>query len=270
MTDVERHPAADGDQTATSRAAEPVTAGDAEPDTPAGTGPVTVADTGRAGPRKWRRRTRKIVVAVAMTAAVVVVMAAGWTRIESSGRLHVADAAPRAPVVVVFGAQLAPGGTEPMPFLAGRLEVAADLVRTGRARVVLVSGDARGTSGNEISAMTAYLHRRGVPTGSVVGDPYGLDSYNTCARAARVYGVRRALLVTQGYHLPRTVMLCRRVGIDAHGVRARCDGCRTVTLVANTARESLASVKALADAVRRPPPLIDSPPDPAIANALRN
>jgi hypothetical protein len=58
---------------------------------------------------------------------------------------------------------------------------------------------------------------------------------------------------------------------DAGPVRTAADKAeRTVTLVANTARESLASVKALTDALRRPPPLIDSPPDPAIANALRN
>jgi vancomycin permeability regulator SanA len=206
--------------------------------------------------RRWLRRSALVLGVAAGLAVVVVVGCVAWTRIESSGRIHSVGQAPQAPVVVVLGAQLAPGGTEPMPFLAGRLDVAAQLVTTGRARTVLVSGDAAGGSGNEIVAMTNYLRRRGVPARSIMADPYGLDSYDTCARAARVYGIRRALLVSQAYHLPRTVTLCRRVGIDAHGVKARCDGCRNITLIVNTAREALANVKAVPDAIRRPPPAV--------------
>lgn len=219
--------------------------------------------------RRWPRRSATLLSVVAGAAVLAVAGSATWTRIESAGRIHPAARAPEAPVVVVFGAQLAPGGTQPKPFLAGRLDVAAQLITTGRARAVLVSGDARGASGNEIAAMTRYLLKRGVPARRIVADPYGLDSYDTCARAARVYGVRRALLVTQAYHLPRTVTLCRRHGIDAHGVRARCDGCRTITLVVNAGREALADVKAVTDAVRRRPAKVDSPPDPAMADALR-
>lgn len=207
-----------------------------------------------------------------VTVAVAAGAVAGsvtWTRIESAGHIHPAVRAPEAPVVVVFGAQLAPGGTLPKPFLAGRLEVAAQLISTGRARAVLVSGDARGASGNEVAAMTGYLLQHGVPAHRIVADPYGLDSYDTCARAARVYGIRRALLVTQAYHLPRAVTLCRGHGIDAHGVPARCAGCPTITLVANTAREALADVKAVGDALRRRPAKVASPPDPALTNALR-
>jgi vancomycin permeability regulator SanA len=35
-----------------------------------------------------------------------------------------------------------------------------------------------------------------------------------------VVGVRRAVLVTQGFHLPRAVYTARRLGIDAVGVAA--------------------------------------------------
>lgn len=216
----------------------------------------------------WRRRMRRCAKVIGAVVVVAVVGSVAWTRVESAGRVHPVAGAPEAPVVVVFGAQLAPGGTRPKHFLAGRLDVAAQLVLTGRARAVLVSGDARGTSGNEIRAMAGYLVQRGVPARKVVADPYGLDSYDTCARAARVYGVRRALLVTQSYHLPRAITLCRRLGIDAQGVRARCDGCSKITLVVNTAREVLADAKAAIDAARLRPAKVSSPPDSAIAHAL--
>jgi vancomycin permeability regulator SanA len=219
--------------------------------------------------RWWAFRSVRAAVYVASALALALVACVGWTWNASFGRVSPVEEAPTAPVAVVFGAQLAPGGTEPMPFLAGRLDVAARLVAAGRARAVLVSGDARGLSGNESTAMSAYLVRSGVPARMIVADPVGLDYYDTCARAARVYGVRRALLVTQAYHLPRAVALCRRLGIDAYGVQADCRDCRYVTLAANTAREMLASVKAVRDAASRRPPAVVSPPDPAVTNALR-
>jgi vancomycin permeability regulator SanA len=233
---------------------------------PGRTGGSTETSTSR-GSR--RGRLVKVVAAVLMLGVLAVAGASAWTRIESIGHIHSPDDAPRAPVVIVFGAQLAPGGTQPMPFLAGRLDVAAQLVTSGRAKVVVVSGDARGKSGNEIQAMTAYLVARGVPARRIVPDPYGLDSYDTCARARNVYGLRRALLVTQSYHLPRSVTLCRRLGVEAEGVEARCDGCRKRTLALNTAREFLATIKAVQDAVGKPPPRVNSRPDPAVTNALR-
>jgi hypothetical protein len=44
-----------------------------------------------------------------------------------------------------------------MPFLKGRLDTAGALVTSGHAKVVLVSGDGTGGSGNETAVMTAYL-----------------------------------------------------------------------------------------------------------------
>jgi vancomycin permeability regulator SanA len=116
--------------------------------------------------------------------------------------------------------------------------------------------------------MTRYLAARGVPADRIVADPHGLDTYDTCARAYRVFGVRRALLVSQSFHLPRAVTLCRRVGIDADGVAGRCDTCSDKTLWRNRIREVPASFKAVADAVRKRPPVVVSPRDPALDKAL--
>ncbi|TCO52592.1 DUF218 domain-containing protein [Actinocrispum wychmicini] len=148
-------------------------------------------------------------VAVAVL-AVVIGGSVAWAYIASGGhRYDVADA-PNAPVVIVFGAKIQ--ADQPLPFLAGRLDVTADLVKQGKAAAVLVSGDENGSSGNETRAMSAYLVGKGVDPAKIVVDPHGVDTYDTCARAMRVYGVSRALLVTQSYHLPRAVTLCRTLG----------------------------------------------------------
>ncbi|TYC20202.1 YdcF family protein [Micromonospora sp. MP36] len=237
---------------------------------PPGHADGTPADPGRSKPRPARRRRRLVRRVLVVGVGLVLLFAAPafWVRANSAGHLHTAGDAPEAPVAIVFGAQLAPGGTQPMPFLKGRLDVATELVMDGKARAVLVSGDRDGASGDEIAVMTAYLIAAGVPAERVVGDPYGLDSYDTCKRAHDVYGVRRALLVSQSLHLPRAVTLCRRLGIDASGVAARCDGCRTVTLAKNNAREVPAAWKVAYDLVAARPPAVSSAPDPALQQAL--
>ncbi|WP_231569415.1 SanA/YdcF family protein [Prescottella defluvii] len=189
-----------------------------------------------------------------------------WIRIAAAGRMHDPSDAPHAPVAIVLGARVRAG--RPMKFLQGRLDAAAGLLADGRASVVLVSGDAHGKSGDEIAAMTGYLVAAGVDPARIVEDPYGLDTYDTCVRAARTFGVRRALVVTQRFHLPRTVALGRAAGVDVDGVRAGRAGGRRSTLLKNTVREFLAYPKAARDVLSGRAPKVCSPPTDSVAAAL--
>ncbi|WP_412540153.1 ElyC/SanA/YdcF family protein [Longispora sp. K20-0274] len=193
------------------------------------------------------RRVIRGALWLAIVLAVLAALPALWARSVSAGHRFDARDAPSAPVAIVFGAELAPGGTQPKPFLAGRLNVAAELYRAGKVSSVLVSGDARGTSGDEVGAMEGYLEARGVPRDRIVQDGLGLDSYDTCLRARDVYGLHRVLLVSQNFHLVRAVTLCRRLGVDADGVNATCDNCRTSTLLKNRVRDFAACHKAVYD-----------------------
>ncbi|MFI5928861.1 vancomycin high temperature exclusion protein [Micromonospora sp. NPDC051543] len=194
-----------------------------------------------------------------------------WTTLGARGHTHDEAGAPTADVVIVLGTAAAADGRQPGDRLAGRLETAAELVRTGRARAVLVSGDGGGTSGDEPTVMTAYLTERlGVDPGRVAADPFGLDTYDSCVRARDVYGVERALIVTQSYHLSRAVTLCRHLGLDVDGVAARCDGCGSVMLAGKAVRDYLASGKAAWDVFRERPPAVRSPANPAVRDALRS
>ena len=130
--------------------------------------------------------------------------------------------------------------------LADRLRVAAELHRSGRVDKVLVSGD-HGTPGyDEVNAMRRALVRAGVPERDVFTDHAGFDTWDSAVRAREVFEVRSALVVTQGFHLPRAVWLARRAGLEAHGVSADLrpygdQGLRS------EAREVAARAKAAAD-----------------------
>ncbi len=190
----------------------------------------------------------------------------GWTRVASSGHVHRAADAPSAPVVLVLGAGLTPDGT-PSPYLAGRLDVAATLVGSGKAEVVLVSGDNRFTTYDEPTAMQDYLVARGIPAAKVMRDFAGRDTYDSCVRAREVFGVDRVLVVSQGYHLPRAVAICRAVGLDAEGVGDWTGERYRDVWLRGEVREVPAAVKAVVDVVSRRDPVL-GPPEPAVRDAL--
>ncbi|MEV0062651.1 ElyC/SanA/YdcF family protein [Nocardia sp. NPDC050718] len=190
-------------------------------------------------------------VGVVVASGVVVVTAAAnmATWALSSGHRSDVAGAPIVPVVIVPGAKVAADGT-PMAYLQGRLDVAIELVAAGKAGEILLSGDAGGASGDEIASMTRYLLERGIDPAIVKADGEGLSTRETCERARSMFGVERAIIVSQYQHLPRAVALCRAAGIEADGVVAYCD-CRRSTEVRNNVREWLAAPKAVAEMVLR-------------------
>lgn len=162
---------------------------------------------------------------------------------------------PYEPVAIVFGAG-APYG-HPTPYLARRLDVALDLYRRGKVTVILVTGDNSHPGYDEPTVMRDYLVDHGVPTARIVRDFAGFDTWASCARAKRIFGVSHATLVTQDFHMPRALLLCRSAGIDAYGVPdtgEAVDGQNE--LVHDSAREVLAGIKAWGQATFQPDPVL--------------
>jgi vancomycin permeability regulator SanA len=148
-----------------------------------------------------------------------VLAASHFVQVRYEDRIVPRSEAPVAPVVLVFGAGLAPGGV-PSSVLAQRLDMAVALWKEGKARAVLVSGDNSDRFHDETRAMRRYLLERGLPETAVLGDDSGLSTYDSCVRAYSVFQVRKALLVTQRFHLPRALYIANSVGMDAWGVAA--------------------------------------------------
>jgi vancomycin permeability regulator SanA len=88
----------------------------------------------------------------------------------------------------------------------------------------------------------------------VVTDYAGFDTYASCVRAYRIFGVRQAIIVSQSYHLPRAVAICRHEGIRATGVGDSSVSSQRWTWWRAVVREQFADVKAVFDVVagRRP------------------
>jgi vancomycin permeability regulator SanA len=217
---------------------------------------------------KWMRRA--VVAGALVVAVAVLTMAAGdlWVRGAAHGHVYAEDTVPAAPVALVLGAQVYADGT-PSPFLAARLAIARDLYFDGKVKAILVSGDHARWAYNEPGMMRRWLLANGVPAERVVLDHAGFDTYDSCARARRVFGVHQAIVITQTYHLDRAVALCRTLGVDATGVGDDSVRIYREPWLHSTARERGAVVKAMLDAATRRDPVFLGPHEPGVDAATR-
>ncbi|MFJ6194841.1 vancomycin high temperature exclusion protein [Micromonospora sp. NPDC092111] len=222
--------------------------------------------------RRWHREHRRFVRRALLALVVGAVLLSGgavasvaWIRGGADGHLYREAGVPDAPVALVLGTKVNADGS-PSPVLAARLEIARRLFDGGRVRAILVSGDNMRADYNEPDAMRRWLVDRGVPARKVVRDHAGFDTYDSCARAKRIFGVRRAIVVTQSFHLPRAVALCRRLGIDADGV-----GDETAKRWwASSSREYGACVKATLDLLSGRDPVHLGRRETGVDDALRD
>ncbi|MGW3339901.1 SanA/YdcF family protein [Streptomyces sp. NPDC001009] len=213
-------------------------------------------------PRDVRGRRRLVRGVVA--GCVLALLPSTWLYVSTADRLRTAADVPHTEVAVVFGAGLWDG--EPSPYLAHRLDAAAGLYRAGRIEAVLVTGDNSRTDYDEPSAMRAYLSRHGVPAGRIVSDYAGFDTWDSCVRARRIFGVHRAVLISQGFHIRRAVALCEAAGVASYGlgVEAKHDA----TWYYGGTRELFAAGKAALDATLHPDPHFLGPREQGVRRAL--
>lgn len=122
-------------------------------------------------------------------------------------------------VAVVFGAGVW-RGKRPSPALYDRVVTAVELYRSKRVNKILMSGDNRFENYNEPAVMKQTAIDLGIPPQDIIEDFAGRRTYDTCYRAKEIFGVNRAVLVTQKFHLNRALYLCSSLGIESEGIIA--------------------------------------------------
>ncbi|MEU8628908.1 ElyC/SanA/YdcF family protein [Streptomyces sp. NPDC048669] len=210
------------------------------------------------------RRGRRRAVQGVMVACVLGLAPATWLHSVADARVRTTADVPARQVAVVFGAGLWDG--KPSPYLANRLRAAAELYRDKKVKVVLVTGDNSRVEYDEPDAMRTFLVEHGVPDSRIVSDFAGFDTWDSCVRARKIFGVERAVLVTQGFHIRRAIALCRAAGIDAYGVGV--DARHDATWYYGGTRELAASGKAALEALFKPDPHFLGPREPGVETAL--
>lgn len=158
-------------------------------------------------------------------------------------------ALPKTQTALVLGAGLLTNG-KVSPIFKDRIDIAILLYKEKKVEKILVSGDDGTTTHNEVNPARDYLLSKGVQGGDIFLDHAGFDTYSSMYRARDVFRVESAIIVTQSFHLPRSVFLARKLGIEAYGLAAD----QHPYSIRNNIRESLANVKAFLDVIRNRTP----------------
>lgn len=130
-----------------------------------------------------------------------------------------------APAIVVLGGGIKPA-IAPRPWVdvseAGdRVLYGAQLYKQGKAPVVIVSGgriDWKGGGPPESQDMAEILEAMGVPPSAILQEPDSLNTYENAVNVKKLLeekGIeKRVLLITSATHMPRSVLIFKRQGIE--------------------------------------------------------
>lgn len=121
--------------------------------------------------------------------------------------------------IVVLGAAIRPDGT-PGPALIRRLDHGIHLFQLGRAPVLLLTGGPVAAPIAEAQLMADLARRAGVPESAILIEDAAKTTMENARFSADLMAARgwhRALLVSDGHHLPRAIFSFRAVGIEVLG-----------------------------------------------------
>jgi SanA protein len=170
----------------------------------------------------WRRFPRTVFGLTALVAVIclIVVGANAYILLTTDGEAtsDVAEV-PTAEVAIVPGALVNADG-HMSGMLADRVNEASLLWHTGKVKKILVSGDHGSWVYDEPDTMRKALVRDGVEPEDIFEDHAGFDTWATMVRARSIFNVTNAVVVTQGFHMPRALFLAEEAGIHATGLLA--------------------------------------------------
>jgi SanA protein len=194
--------------------------------------------------RRWTRRTVMGLGALLLCGVLLVGGANAYILLSERGDSTAeVSRLSHAEVALVLGAFVEPDG-HMSQMLADRVQRAAQLWRAGKVARILVSGDHHTWTYDEPDTMRKALLADGVPGRDIFTDYAGFDTWDSMVRARKVFGVHSAIVVTQGFHMPRALYLAAQAGLEAHGLTADLHSYGTQGELSSL-REVLARVKAV-------------------------
>jgi len=121
--------------------------------------------------------------------------------------------------VLVLGAATAAPGV-PGPALRRRLEHGVGVFRARKAAFLLVSGGIVGPPPAEAHLMREMAMARGIEAERIVVEDQARSTFENAVYAGRIIRERgwgRVVVVTDAFHLPRALFVCRRLGLPVEG-----------------------------------------------------
>ena len=205
--------------------------------------------------KKEKKKTAGIIIRIAVIVLLVLLLLPLAANAAVTGiygkRIDTAPDNEKFDCILILGARVFDDGSV-SAMLEDRLDRGIELYFAGVSNKILVSGD-HGTEGyDEVNAMKDAAMAQDVPSEDIFMDHAGFATYDSFYRAGAIFGVKKVVIVTQAYHLPRALWIARALGLEAVGVS--CDTRRYAGQLYRDVREILARDKDFFKCILKPLP----------------
>lgn len=125
--------------------------------------------------------------------------------------IHAEDGAD---AIIVLGYQIEGQPLKPTKALENRLKIAYQYWLEAPETMMIVSGGkTQGLAQSEAEVMQQYLIALGVPKENILLDEQSTRTAHHFSYAKKLMNIRQAVIVTNDFHLPRSMLLAERSGI---------------------------------------------------------
>lgn len=123
--------------------------------------------------------------------------------------------------VIILGAGVRADGN-PCDLLADRLDTGAKVYVRRICKTILLTGDNSGEEYNELGVMKSWIMNNyteaNIRENDLLIDNCGFCTYDSIYRAKNIFNIKKAIISTNRYHLPRAIYIARKLGIEAYGI----------------------------------------------------
>lgn len=177
---------------------------------------------------------------------------------------------PKVDAVIVLGAKVS---KEKLSYvLEDRLVSGINIIYANKAQAILLSGDHGRKEYDEVNSMRKYILRRNfnIQKEQIFMDHAGFDTYDSMFRAKEIFDIKSAIIVTQDFHINRSVYIARNLGIEAYGFSVNEEMYKESIRLNWRFREFLTRVKAFKDVLINSKPTYLGKKIPISGNGMKS
>ena len=119
--------------------------------------------------------------------------------------------------ILVLGAKVIDDDTM-STILTDRVDVGLMVYEHYKGKVPLIMSGGSSSGQNEVNAMSVYASANGVEDELILTDGQGVNTYASISRAKKIFNAKKIIIVTQDFHMARSIYIARSLGIEAYGV----------------------------------------------------
>ena len=102
-----------------------------------------------------------------------------------------------------------------------RIDAAAALIKSGKIKYIVISGDNSRKDYNEPETMKQDLIQQGVDSNLIYLDYAGFRTFDSIVRLREIFGQTSATIISQPFHNERAVFIASKENINAIGFNAK-------------------------------------------------